>query len=262
MNNRYDPEGAATAVGGATVSAQQHLRLGLPILATLARHWLVGWRLRASSRTIRTTNERALERAYESLSLADFAALNAPQQWLNARLMPRALRAHVVQQPLCIADLGCGTGESTQVLARWAPPNSRLIGYDLCETLLTQARRRAWHAARGEPLATAFIRQSLLDPLRDSDEQPLAPHSVDVVHAAGVVGHHLRDYDVVRLAAELRRVLAAGGIVILDSGPKLPPRRLTRLMEREQFDRTACHRLLPFASRAALVFRRKPGSPQ
>ena len=238
-----------------TSTRLEHDRGAFPTLRTFLRHWLAHRRLKAGDRSIRTTDPPAVSRAYDAMSPSEFEAINGPQDWLNRRVIPRVLASIDRGRPWRIVDLGCGNGGSARILAQHAPPGSSVIGYDLCGERIAQARQRALRDAAGSRVAARFVCQSMLEPLQDPDGGVLADRSVDVAHAAGVVGHHLRAADVRVLAAELQRVLAADGIAVLDAGPRLPPRALTRTMAEMGFKRIACRRLIPFATRAALVFR-------
>jgi hypothetical protein len=61
--------------------------------------------------------------------------------------------------------------------------------------------------------------------------------SVDVVNASGIVGHHLDEHTGGLLVAELMRVIVAQGIAMLDVGPSLSDRTLTKLMADAGFQR-------------------------
>lgn len=222
------------------------------------RHLAVDRRLRARRTSIRSTDPSVVEGAYRAMSVWEFDELNGPQEWFNAWVIPRALRFAPRGRPWRMVDLGCGSGGSSRILAQYAPPGSSLIGYDLCDSLLHRARQRRFVDAADQPLSVQFLRQSMLEPLAAPAGGLLPERSIDVAHAAGVVGHHLCAADVRRLAAELRRILAPDGIAILDAGPKLPPRELAALMAASRFELLARRRLLPFATRAALVFRTGP----
>jgi SAM-dependent methyltransferase len=174
---------------------------------------------------------------------------------MNEFVIPRAVARCPLARPWRIVDLGCGSGGSSAILARQAPPGSSLIGYDLSASLLETARRRVLVDRAGGPVRAEFVCQPITEPLRTAGGELLPARSVDIAHAAGIVGHDLREGDVEALARELRRVLAAGGLAILDSGPRLGPRALARTMRGAGFDRLATHRLLPFTTRTASVFR-------
>lgn len=212
--------------------------------------------LRAQGRSIRSTDPAAVRAAYAALSPTQFADLNGPQRWLNARLLPRVLRRLPATRPWRLLDLGCGDGASSQRLLELAPRGSSLLGVELSAPLVAEARGRAYRDRAGRTARAEFVCQSLLEPLRGSDGRTLPAQSVDVAHAAGLVGHHFTERDLRHLAAELRRVLARpDGFAILDAGPALRADRLTQVLAEAGFRRVACHRVVPFAARAALVFR-------
>jgi hypothetical protein len=98
--------------------------------------------------------------------------------------------------------------------------------------------------------------QGVSEPLHDAADRALPDHGVDVVLSSGVVGHHFDVAAVARLAVELRRVLRPDGAAVLDAGPRVRARQLTRLLTDAGFVRVAMQRLAPFNTRAQLVFRR------
>src|SRR5215203_5447502 len=51
-----------------------------------------------------------------------------------------------------VLDLGCGTGEDVQELARLVEPSGSVVGVDRSETVIAEARGRV----RGTPLPVAF----------------------------------------------------------------------------------------------------------
>ena len=225
-------------------------------VTTFVRHWLTDLRLKQRRTRFRSTDVTTVAHAYGDMSAREFEDLNGPQSWLNERVIPRVLQGRTNGRPWRLVDLGCGSGGSSSLLLRSAPAGSTLVGYDLCGELVDRARRRAWRDSAGAPTSARFVTQSIVDPLSDPDGGPLPGGSVDLAHAAGIVGHHLREDDVRALAAELRRVLAPDGYAVLDAGPKMPPRDLARLMAEAGFRQVDCQRLVPWAKRAAIVFQR------
>lgn len=222
---------------------------------TLLRHWLTGRRVRKRDGNLYTDDRRQLRSVYGRMSAREFEEVNGPQHWWNERAVPTVLRAQTLAAPWRIVDLGCGSGGSSELLLRHAPDGSSLIGYDLCASLLARARQRPWR--RLAPAADVqFVAQSITDRLRDPGGQPLADRSVDVAHAAGIVGHHLDHDDLRALAAELRRVVAPRGIAVLDAGPRMPARTLRATMADAGFEPVARYRLHPFARRVAIAFAR------
>ena len=214
-------------------------------------------RLRARDGSFRTTDLRRITRTYGAMSPAEFQRINGAQEWQNWRLVPRALMEMPVDRPWRIIDLGCGSGGSSAVIASTAPAGSTLTGFDVCDALLDEARRRRYVDCEGRSIRASFMCQPITEPLRDAFGNPFADASVDVAHAAGVVGHHLALDDVVRLAAELQRVLAPAGIAVLDAGPKLSAAGLAAVMSGIGMRQVARYCVLPWTSRAVLVFRKQ-----
>jgi len=200
------------------------------------------WRQWRAERTMtwrglhfRSNDPERVAAAYAAMTAEEFEAINSRQDWANWRTIPRCLSAHVPDRPLRFIDLGCGTGGSTRVLAWYAPAGSRLSGHELVEPLLAIARRRLYLDRRGEPALVDFVCQGLTEPLRGADGTAVQEQSVDVVNASGVLGHHLCQQTIGPLIDELRRVLRAGGIAMLDAGPTLPERELTRMLQKAGF---------------------------
>jgi SAM-dependent methyltransferase len=244
-------------------------RGALDVLGDFVRQWWVERRLRHRDGSFRSTDLGRVLATYGAMSAPDFEAVNGPQGWLNEHIIPRVLRAHRARGPWRVVDLGCGSGGSAALLARHAPRGSSLLGYDVCPTLVERARARAYRDATGAPVMVHFVCQSITERLQDPSGGSIADASVDVAHSAGVVGHHLSVPDLHALAAELRRVLTPDGIAILDSGPRLVPAALERVLAAHGFTPLARHRLLPFGVRVAMTFgrrdrlrrtRRRPGA--
>ncbi|MEM7203378.1 MAG: class I SAM-dependent methyltransferase [Planctomycetota bacterium] len=226
----------------------------LATLATFWRGWLTERRLSRRDVRFRSTNPDIVRRAYAAMSAMEFEGINGAQHWANHLLIPRALRGWSLGRPWRIVDLGCGTGGSTGILTRHAVPGSTVIGYDMCAGLLDHARSRTYCDRANGIVPSEFVRQSIVTTLHDQQGKPLPASSVDVAHSAGVVGHHLNEDAVRVLAGELRRVLTPGGVAILDAGPRLPAHRLQQAMAASGFEVVSTHRLVPFASRATMVF--------
>ena len=167
----------------------------------------------------------------------EFDAINGRQEWANWRTIPRSLSGLLPNRPLRIIDLGSGTGGSTRVLAHFAPAGSSIIGYELARPLVNIARRRSYNYRTGQPANVQFVCQGITEPFRDPHGELLAPQSIDVASASGIVGHHLDAAAASNLAAELRRVLVAGGLALLDPGRTLPDGPLTAIMREHGFQR-------------------------
>jgi SAM-dependent methyltransferase len=206
-------------------------------LAACWRQWRAERSLARRGIRFRATEPAVLAAAYAAMSEAEFAAINARQDWANWRTIPRCLNGHVPDRPLCVLDLGCGTGSSTRVLAFYCPAGSRLIGLEMVQPLLEVARRRSYCRRSGATASVTFVCQAVTEPFRQSDGRLVSDLSVDLVNASGVVGHHLSTQTIRPLVAELQRVLAPDGTAFLDVGPTLPAKALASIMTGAGF----CH---------------------
>jgi ubiquinone/menaquinone biosynthesis C-methylase UbiE len=105
--------------------------------------------------------------------------------------------------PSVVVDLGCGTGQLTQRLARTFPA-ATIVGVDLSEGMLTQAGGRLSALGNG---ARRLVRA-------DAEQLPFAGSSVDVVVCTESF-HWYRDQ--ARALGELARVLRPGGRLLIAS---------------------------------------------
>jgi len=202
----------------------------------------------------RVTEPARIAKAYRSMSHDEFNSINGPQEWQNQRLIPRVIQSLRLRKPVLAVDLGCGSGQSSQVLGSQLPSGSTLLGYDICDGLLIRASYRSYRDIRGGPLKTRFINQSIALPLHDPEGRLLEAGSVGLVHAAGVVGHHLTEADLGAMAVEIARVLVPTGSAVLDAGPAMPRARLQEILAAHGFAVTDTLRALPCASHHVLVF--------
>jgi SAM-dependent methyltransferase len=212
------------------------------IVAVCLRQFLVERDLARRGIRFRDTDPAKVEAAYAAMTADEFDAVNGRQDWANWRTIPRALNGRVHDKPLRVVDLGCGTGGSTRVLAFWCPLGSHITGSDLTEPLLNVARRRDYRHQSGQPAQVDFVCHGATEPFRNVDGSQIAPGTVDVVHASGVVGHHLTPNTVTPLINELHRVLSANGVALLDVGPTLPGPVLRDIMADEGFTYYGHHR--------------------
>ncbi len=150
--------------------------------------------------------ERARVRANFQRAAADYDRVAVLQREVGARLLERLDLLKI--DPERILDLGCGTGHALEALGR-RYPRARLIGLDLAEAMLHQARRR----------------RRLRDRLRrrygyfcaDACALPLAADSVDLVFS-NLTLQWLDDP--APAFAEVFRVLRPGGAFLFTSlGP-------------------------------------------
>lgn len=207
----------------------------LPIVAW--RQWCAELNLRIRGINFRKTDPAAVARAYGRMREQEFAEVNGRQAWANWRTIPRHLRRLHRPSPWRVIDLGCGQGDSTQVLACCCPPGSRILGLDVVPELLAQARRKPYRYATDEPAAVSFRSQSIIEPWRDETGAVLPDHGITLVNASGVVGHHLDPSNMEFVAGELARVLAPDGVAIVDVGPRLSLKQMTPIMRRHGFRR-------------------------
>ncbi len=125
-----------------------------------------------------------------------------------------------LQEGATILDVGCGTGQDAQDLARAVGPHGRVIGVDKSETMLQEARARA--AQTGLPVEYV---------LADATRLPFADNSFDGCQASRVLGH-LRQpeqalAEMVRVARPGARIVAADAdfdLIVVET----PDRALTR----------------------------------
>src|SRR5262249_46439303 len=204
----------------------------------------------------RTTEPGRVAEAYRSMSEGEFDSISGPQEWQNRRLIPRVIRSLRLRQPVLAVDLGCGSGQSSQVLGSHLPLGSTLLGYDICDRLLARASHRIYRDVVGTPLKARFMNQSIAHPLCDPEGRPLDTGSVGLVHSAGVLGHHLSEADVRATAAEIARVLMPTGTAVLDAGPAMPRACLQGILAEHGFAVWDTLRAVPCVSHHVLVFQR------
>ncbi len=127
--------------------------------------------------------------------------------WLNHFLFEPShkmlVRELAAVTPGRVLDVGCGTGELANRLARrgW-----QVIGLDLCEPMLHRARFKLNGYAGSVRLTVA-----------DSEHVPFADGAFDIVTCANSFHHYPNQEAVVR---ELHRVLKPGGqLFLLDGWP-------------------------------------------
>jgi SAM-dependent methyltransferase len=204
----------------------------------------------------RTTQAASIAEAYGSMTEDEFDAINGPQEWQNLRFIPRLIQSLRLSGPLIAVDLGCGSGQSSQVLASQLPAGSTLLGYDICDRLLARAAHRTYRDVVGAPMKAHFMNQSIAQPLHNPDGALLEEESVGLVHAAGVVGHHLAEADVRAMASEIARGLTPTGWVVLDAGPAMPRACLQEILTAQGFAMWQTLRAVPGAHHV-LVFQRR-----
>lgn len=221
---------------------QLHLLDGPPQKSSwLKAPFLVGRRVLTERRLhrrglkFRASDPSMSAHAYNTMNAREFANINACQEWANWRTIPRLLRLVDAKLPWFVVDLGCGQGLSTEVLARFSPAASRILGFDLSHSALEMARHRKYTHASGKRHTIDFRVQSVCETWLNCDDHALPHGSVTIVNASGIVGHHLNYIQATSLAREIRRVLIPGGWAFLDVGPRIRRSELKRIMAASGF---------------------------
>jgi SAM-dependent methyltransferase len=240
------------------IIAKRDIRRHSPghLLAVCWRQWRAERALARRGLHFRTADPAAVGAAYAAMSNEEFDAINGRQDWANWRTIPGALSGHVPDQPLRVLDLGCGTGGSTRVLAFYCPAGSHITGYEIAPALVDVARRRTYLHRSGAPALVFFYCQGMTESLRANDGVLIADHSVDLVNASGVVGHHLTPQTVGPLVKELCRVVRPGGVALLDVGPTLGDEELTNVFTVAGFRRLGRSRSWALDPTGEVVFQR------
>jgi len=223
----------------------------MSVLAVCWRQWRAECALARRGVRFRSTDPAAVAAGYAAMSAAEFEAVNGRQDWANRRTIPRALAGRLPARPWHALDLGCGTGTSTRVLAALAPAGSEVIGYELAAPLAEVASGRGY--APG--VRVRFVCQGITEPLRDPAGGAVPDGSIDVVNSSGVIGHHLDAESVRPVAAEVRRVLAPGGLAVLDDGPTVPTAVLVEQMRAAGFEVLGRYKSWPLATSSQVAFR-------
>lgn len=198
--------------------------------------WVCNWkRVR-----FRLTHNGAACRAYCEMLTHEFEAINARQSWANWRTIPRNLNRRLPNRPVNAIDLCCGIGQSTEVLAYYCAPGSRLLGLEYNPRFVEVARRRRYRHDTGAPGRVTFNAQSVLETFRYPDGSEVAGGSIDVVNSCGAVGCHFDPDASIKLAGEVLRVLAPGGLALIDSGAAgTSEQRLKDIFKRAGFEALA-----------------------
>jgi SAM-dependent methyltransferase len=120
------------------------------------------------------------------------------------RLRATALDTLTLQPGDHVLDAGCGTGDMTGQLATKVAPRGRVVGIDISETMLGEARRR--HADCSPPLELRYGTVTDLD---------LDSGSFDAVYCERVLQHLAEPQ---RAISELVRVTRTGGrVAVIDT---------------------------------------------
>jgi SAM-dependent methyltransferase len=221
------------------------------LLAVCWRQWRTERALARRGIHFRSTDPEAVVAAYEAMTESEFEAINGRQEWANWRTISRGLSGHVPDRPLSVVDIGCGVGASTCVLAFYCPIGSQIVGYDVVPGFVERARRRRYHDRMGRPAEVEFVC------LRAGEPFDRADGSVDLVNSCGVLGHHFDRETVRPILDQISRILAIGGIALLDDGPRLPSDVFIALMTEYRFESLGRLRASIFAASGQVVFRKR-----
>jgi len=194
------------------------------------RQWRAERALESRGVNFRSTDPEVVANAYSAMDQEEFEAINCRQEWANWRTIPAALDDRLPKRRILAADLGCGTGTSTRVLAQVCPEGSTILGYEYAAPLVAHARRRHYLHASGRPARVTFVCQGVAESLRWPGGGNVEDGAFELVNASGIIGHHFRLGTIRPVLHELKRAVAPGGFALLDDGPTLPASVLERLM--------------------------------
>ncbi len=247
---------------GRLLIAERAIRQNTPhdLVSMCWRQWKTERRLGRRGVLIRTSDVDAVEASYSRMARDDFEGINARQNWVNWRIIPRAMSGLVPDRPLTIVDLGCGIGSSTSVLAFYSPQGSHILAYEISRPLVSIAKIRQYLDRSGERADVRFRCQSITTTLRPCDGAPLG-QSIDLAIASGVVGHHFNVDTMQPLARQLKAVVRPGGLAMLDSGPTLSTSDLVDIMTSVGFVEARRCRSWPLDPTALIVFQSTDKSP-
>jgi ubiquinone/menaquinone biosynthesis C-methylase UbiE len=150
--------------------------------------------------------ERRLRRAYSVASWDRHYTGTGKARIFFAQEQERALlallrrRGHASLEKLAVLEIGCGTGRALKDLIRWGADPRRLAGVDLLRNRLDEARRTC-------PADVTLVEGN-------AAHLPFPDGGFDVVMQFTVFTSILDDAVRRRVAAEMRRVLRPGGVVI------------------------------------------------
>jgi SAM-dependent methyltransferase len=212
--------GETLRIGESVIRQVARARCPGNVLSIFLRQAFCEHRVRLRQRVhIRRRENEAAVRAYCAMSPDDFEGINARQRWANWRVIPRNLDGRLRAGAVTAIDLCCGVGHSTEVLAFYLAPGSQILGLEYTPQFVAAARARDFRDENGDLAQVRFRVQSVLETFRETDGSAVADGSVDLVTSCGAVGCHFDRKATGSLLDEVRRVLARGGLALIDSGP-------------------------------------------
>jgi SAM-dependent methyltransferase len=160
-------------------------------------------------------------------------------------------------------DLCAGVGDSTEVLARCLPRGSDVLGLECNPEFVLTARSRIYRDGAGNPVKTEFRVQSVLEPFRDSSGMRLPDASVDLVNCCGALAINFNTREISVLAAEIARVVRAGGLAAIDSpASRAGKERMVRVFSRHHFVALGSAQSCFLDRFSQICFRRRDGARQ
>lgn len=235
-------------------------RLGAGLAGLFVKQALAELRVTMRGRLrFRARDNANAVRAYRAMSVEDFEGVNARQKWANWRTIPRNLSGRLPARPCRAVDLCSGVGDSTEVLVCCLPPGSEVLGLECNPEFVRKARRRAYRDASGLPARAEFRAQSVLEPFRDACGRALPDGSVDLVNCCGAAAINFNAAQLDALAAEISRVLPAGGLAAVDAPAGAAGRaRMIRAFAAHRFEVLGSARSCFLDRFAQICFRRVP----
>lgn len=199
-------------------------------------------------------------RAYRGMTVAEFEDINARQRWANWRTIPRNLHGRLPDRPCRALDLCSGVGDSTEVLARCLPTGSEILGLECSAEFVQRARGRIYRDGAGRSVKAEFRVQSVLEPFRDASGARLPDASVDLVNCCGALAINFNAREISALAAEISRVVRAGGLAAIDSPASCSGKeRMVRVFSRHHFEALGSAQSCFLDRFSHICFRRRGG---
>ena len=130
--------------------------------------------------------------------------------WFQKRLRARGLELLGVKEGETALEVGFGTGYALAEIAGRVGGNGRLCGLDLTPQMIARARRRL---ERKGLASRVELREG------DARQMPYEDRHFDAVYVAAAL-ELLNTPDIPVVLGEIRRVLKAGGRLVLSSMPK------------------------------------------
>lgn len=191
----------------------------LPLILLKQAAAEITFMLRNHGLSFRKRENAEAVRAYSEMSAEELEAINARQKWANWRTIPKNLSGALPARAISAIDLCCGVGHSTDVLASYLAPGSKIVGIDSNPEFIRHASARHYTHRSGRDARVSFHIQSVLKPFHSPEGEKIPDGTIDLVNSSGAVGNHFNEEATRTLAREVARVLKRGGLAMIDSGP-------------------------------------------